>query len=175
MASTKSRPTKAKASWLYKVLGWLFSGAKFLFLALVLAWATLAIYYSTLPWAWLRLAAALAFMAFGIWALWLTRRRGMRLAFAGLFLVVLVGWSFILPSHDRPWRPEVAVMPRAIIDGDRVRITGVRDFDYTSRDDFTGAIPGARGVALASDFPGFLRVLLDGGTRGAHLREFQLR
>jgi hypothetical protein len=43
----------------------------------------------------------------------------------------------ILPSHNRPWRPEVAVMPRATIDGDRVRITGVRDFDYRSRNDFT--------------------------------------
>ena len=41
------------------------------------------------------------------------------------------------PSHDRPWRPEVAVMPRAFIDGDRVRITGVRNFEYRSRDDFT--------------------------------------
>ena len=28
-------------------------------------------------------------------------------------------------------------MPRAIIDGDRVRITGVRNFDYRSRNDFT--------------------------------------
>jgi hypothetical protein len=31
----------------------------------------------------------------------------------------------------------VAVMPRAFIDGDRVRITGVRNFEYRSRDDFT--------------------------------------
>jgi hypothetical protein len=49
----------------------------------------------------------------------------------------VVGWISIRPSHDRPWRPEVAVMPRAVIDGDRVRITGVRDFEYRSRDDFT--------------------------------------
>jgi hypothetical protein len=28
-------------------------------------------------------------------------------------------------------------MPRAVIDGDRVRITGVRNFDYVTRNDFT--------------------------------------
>lgn len=28
-------------------------------------------------------------------------------------------------------------MPRAFIDGDRVRFTGVRDFDYRSRNDYT--------------------------------------
>jgi len=31
----------------------------------------------------------------------------------------------------------VGVMPRAIIDGDRVRLTGVRNFEYRSVDDFT--------------------------------------
>jgi hypothetical protein len=31
----------------------------------------------------------------------------------------------------------VELMPRAIIDGDRVHINGVRDFDYRSRNDFT--------------------------------------
>ena len=61
----------------------------------------------------------------------------MSLAFAGLFLSVFVWWISIQPSHDRQWRPEVAMMPRAIIDGDRVRITGFRNFEYRSRDDFT--------------------------------------
>jgi len=61
----------------------------------------------------------------------------MSLGFAGLFLSVLVWWISIRPSHDRQWRPEVSVMPRATIDGDRVRITGFRNFKYRSRDDFT--------------------------------------
>jgi hypothetical protein len=101
------------------------------------AWATLAIYYSNLPWGELRLGLALAFAAFAIWALWLSRQRRMKVAFILLFLGVVAWWISIAPSHDRPWRPEVAVMPRARIDGDRVRITGVRNFDYRSRDDFT--------------------------------------
>ena len=109
----------------------------FLCRVLFLAWATLAIYYSNLPWAWLRLSLAVAFLAFGTWALWLTRRRRMVLIFAGLFLCVLAWEISIRPSHNRQWRPEVSVMPRAIIDGDRVRFTGFRDFKYRSTDDFT--------------------------------------
>ena len=37
---------------------------------------------------------------------------------------------------DRPWRPEVAVLPRVTIDGDRVHITGARNFKYRSQNDF---------------------------------------
>jgi hypothetical protein len=137
MTPTESRPDPVRAGWVRKIPGWLLKGARFVFLALVLGWASLAIYFSTLPWAPLRIGLAIAFAAFGIWALWLTHRPRMRWVFAGLYLAVLVGWSFIRPSHDREWRGDVAVMPRATIDGDRVRITGVRDFDYRSRDDFT--------------------------------------
>jgi hypothetical protein len=97
----------------------------------------MAIYYSNLPWGGVRLAAAVAFAAFAIWALWFSRQRRMSVAFIVLFLAVVAWWISISPTHNRAWRPEVAVMPRAIIDGDRVRITGVRNFDYRSRNDFT--------------------------------------
>ena len=80
---------------------------------------------------------AAAFAAFAIWAFWLSRRRRMTVVLAVLFLGVVVWWISIRPSHDRQWRPEVAVMPRAVIDGDHVRLTGVRNFDYRSRNDFT--------------------------------------
>jgi hypothetical protein len=120
-----------------RFLGWLIAGIWFLFRVLLIAWATLAIYYSNLPWAWLRLGLAVAFAAFAIWALWLSRQRRMSVAFIALYLGVVAWWIAIPPSHDREWRPEVAVMPRAVIDGDRVRITGVRNFDYRTRNDFT--------------------------------------
>jgi len=122
---------------LSRVLGWLIAGLWFLFRALVIAWGTLALYYSNLPSFGVRLCLAAAFAAFAIWALWLSRRRHMSLVAFALFLGVLAWWIAIPPSHDRNWRPEVAVMPRALIDGDRVRLTGVRNFDYRSRSDFT--------------------------------------
>ena len=61
----------------------------------------------------------------------------MSMAAIALFLAVVAWWIAIPPSHDRNWRPEVAVMPRAVIDGDRVRLTGVRNFEYRTRNDFT--------------------------------------
>ena len=123
--------------FLSRSLGWLIAGIWFLCRAVLIAWATLAIYYSNLPWAGLRLGLALAFAAFAIWAFWLSRQRRMSVVAIALFLGVVVWWISIRPSHDREWRPEVAVMPRVVIDGDRVRITGVRNFDYRSRNDFT--------------------------------------
>src|SRR5215470_4518992 len=125
------------ASWLSKPLGWLLAGLGFLCKVVIATWATLAIYYSNLPWPWARLVLAAAFAAFSIWALWLARSRRALLLFAGAFLCVLAWFLSLRPTHDRPWRPEVAVMPRAFIDGDRVRITGVRNFEYRTLDDFT--------------------------------------
>ena len=111
---------------------------------MLITWGTLAIHYSNLPWPWLRLGLAAAFAAFAVWALWLSGRRRMPAVVMALFLGVVAWWIAIPPSHERPWRPEVAVMPRAFIDGDRVRLTGVRNFDYRSRDDFTCATRSAR-------------------------------
>ena len=120
-----------------KLLRWLLATIRTLCLILLLAWGTLAIYYSNLPWGWARLGLAAVFFIFGVWALWFSRTLRAMAVFAALFLGVVAWFISIKPSHDRPWRPEVAVMPRAFIDGDHVRITGVRNFEYRSRDDFT--------------------------------------
>jgi Domain of unknown function (DUF4105) len=122
---------------LARSFGWLIATIKFLCWAALVGWASLAIYYSNLPSAELRLGLAGAFAAFAVWALWLSRQPRMYMVVIVLFLGVVAWWFTIRPSHDRHWRPEVAVMPRAFIDGDRVRITGVRNFDYRTRDDFT--------------------------------------
>src|SRR5262249_20572806 len=133
MTVTAADPKKVRASWKTRALRGLLASL----LSLLVVWTTLAVYYSNLPWAWLRLVSAVAVAAFSVWALWLSRLPRMRWAFAGLFVFVLVWFLSIRPSHDRPWQPQVAIMPRAIIDGDRVRITGYRNFDYRTTDDFT--------------------------------------
>ena len=156
-------------------LRWLIAGLWFLLRFLLIAWASLAIYYSNLPSAELRLALAIAFAAFAIWVLWVSRQRRMLAVVAVLFLAVVAWWIAIPPSHDRPWRPEVAVMPRAIIDGDRVRFTGVRNFDYRSRDDFTVRYEDREVQLSHLTWPRFLRVLLERGAGRAHVPELHLR
>src|SRR5690349_10205780 len=132
------RPVRRRRlpSWIARPGRWCWTGLRRAAQFLLIAWAALAIYYSNLPWAWTRAALAVAFAGFAVWALWVRRRARLRWAFAGAFAAVAVWWVCIPASHDRPWRREVAVLPRAVIDGDRVRLTGFRNFTYRSADDF---------------------------------------
>ena len=57
--------------------------------ALLVTWAALAIYYSNLPWGALRLALAVAFLAFAIWAVFWRRNRRKSAAFGLVYLGVV--------------------------------------------------------------------------------------
>ncbi len=131
-----SGPRKSLTFWFGKLLRGLWKGLVILCQVVLIAWPTLAIYYSRLPF-WARLALALAFMVFSVWAFWFARKPRMYFVYAALALIVLVWFLSLRPSHDRNWRTDVAVMPRVTIDGDRVHITDVRNFDYRSATDFT--------------------------------------
>ena len=61
----------------------------------------------------------------------------------GTALVVLVGcasvlawWYTLSPDNNREWRPEVARLPNASIDGSKITITNVRNFSYREDEDF---------------------------------------
>src|SRR6202140_2186338 len=133
----REKPMSSLRSFLFRPLGWMVAIIVSLCWVIPIVWATLAIYYSNLPSAGMLLALAAAFAAFTIWAIWFSRRRRMSASAIVLFFGVVAWWISIQPSHDRHWRPEVAVMPRAVVDGDRVGLTGVRNFDYRTRNDFT--------------------------------------
>lgn len=119
--------------WSLRILSWL----KNFVLFILVVWATLAIYYSNVPSQSVRLSLAIGFASFSIWSLWIARERLLIGIFATLFVGVLIWWSTIQPSNDRIWRPEVAVPARASVEGDRIVLTGYRNFDYRTTEDFT--------------------------------------
>lgn len=103
----------------------------------MIAWGSLAIYFSYLPIP-LRYAGAGLFAAASTAMLLLLRpRRKGVLAFVGLFAVVLIGWLSMEPSNDRNWQPNVAVLPHATVDGDAITVHNIRNCDYRTETDYT--------------------------------------
>jgi len=58
-------------------------------------------------------------------------------AFAALLILLVLSWSAIKPSNDRNWQPENAVLAFASIDGERITLHNIRNFDYRTEADFT--------------------------------------
>ena len=83
----------------------------------------------------------LAVMAFGLAVpcafLWLPKRRRTLVGFLLVLALLTAWWNTITPSHDRDWQPEVAVLPYATVDGNRVTLHNIRNFEYRSDTDFT--------------------------------------
>jgi hypothetical protein len=107
------------------------------------AWGALALYYSDIESPHLRLALATAFALVGVATLialalprWRTRIGG---GFLVVFVALVLWWNTIMPSNDRQWQPEVAVLAHATIDGELVTVHNIRNFDYRTETDFTPA------------------------------------
>lgn len=137
MSAQESPNPQGSRGWFRKTLGSLAMMVTGLISLLFIAWGSLALHFSDLPGAGLRMALGLVFFLFGIWALWRPYRLRRVAMFAVAYVALLVWWGSIRPSHDRNWRTDVAVMPRATIDGDRVKISGFRNFEYRSLGDYT--------------------------------------
>jgi hypothetical protein len=56
---------------------------------------------------------------------------------AFVLLVAALGYALIQPSNDRDWTHDQRVMPRASFRGQYVDVTGIRNVEYRSTDDFT--------------------------------------
>ncbi len=122
-------PKPPKRRLLLRVLGWTAVGA-------ISAWSIPAILYSNLP-PWSRPLALLVFMAAVVGVTWKTGRGWKRAAaLAGLCALLIAWWLTIPPSNDRDWQPDVAVLPTADIQGDRVTVRHVRNCEYRSTSDY---------------------------------------
>jgi drug/metabolite transporter superfamily protein YnfA len=118
-----------------KLLGRLFAT---LIIGLAAAWAAGALYFDLPARPVVRDVAAVAWFV-GAFIGWfcLPHRRWSRTIVGLVFLCILGWWLSISPRQDRDWKPDVAVLPNAIIDGDQVTINNVRNFDWRSLTDFT--------------------------------------
>jgi len=105
-------------------------------LALVVIWAALALYLD-FPVHELHLFLAIAFLCLVAGILIKVRPRGLATGLCfGLFAIVLGWWLTLAPSNDRPWLRDVARTPWAEIEGDKVVIHNVRNFDYATETDY---------------------------------------
>jgi hypothetical protein len=107
--------------------------------AMAAAWGALALWYAGPGPAALRAGLATLLVVAAILAIRGIARRDPRWlgAFAAL-MVALLGWYATLePRNDRQWQRDVAVLPTAEIDGDRVILRNVRNFAYRSETDYT--------------------------------------
>jgi len=121
-----------------RALRWALLAAAALGILLLLAWTTLAIHYSNLPWPSLRNGLAGTWLGGFILAFLLLRRRGRTaLVFLAASCAIGAWWALIPASNDRDWVPENAVQPEVTFQGDRVTVRHIRDFEYRSEKDFT--------------------------------------
>jgi hypothetical protein len=114
-----------------------------LVIAVVTGWGALVLFYLAPGSEGVRTVLAWGFAVLGlvaVAALAVRRARRPALAvFAAALVLVLVAWVSATPSNDREWRPEVAVLPYATINGDLVTVHNIRNFDYRTETDFTPA------------------------------------
>jgi Domain of unknown function (DUF4105) len=111
---------------------------RFIVLTGLSVWAVAAIYYSNLPWGWLRTAAAAGYVvALIVVLVRVPSWRLARLVVLAGFGVVLAWFLLIPPSNDRDWQPDVAVLPYADINTNQVTIHNIRNCDYRTETDYT--------------------------------------
>jgi Domain of unknown function (DUF4105) len=69
--------------------------------------------------------------------LWRGRLALGALSFAVAFAALLIWWALIAPSNNRPWADDVAQMTTGVVEGDRVTLHNVRNFDWRTNTDYT--------------------------------------
>ena len=111
-----------------------------LLIAIVTAWASLALWYRLPAQESMRGLAGGLFILIGvstIVALFSRLRRPALVCFIAAFGAVLVWWTTIRPEDRADWAPDVARQVTGTLDGDKLTLTNVRDFEWRSDSDFT--------------------------------------
>jgi hypothetical protein len=103
-----------------------------LIVATLTVWAAAALFFD-LPFGRANLFAGFIYIVVVAAIVALASDRRFRvLACLACFALVLIWWLMIEPSNDRFWQEDVAKTAWAEIDGDRVTVHDIRNFDYRS-------------------------------------------
>jgi hypothetical protein len=111
-----------------------------LFVAIPALWGGMALWYQVPAGSALRALGAALWVAFSLavlLALWQGRAALGLLVFAAAFVGLLIWWHRLLPSNDRIWADDVAQMTTGTVDGNRVTLYNVRNFEWRSNSDYT--------------------------------------
>jgi len=111
-----------------------------LLLGLPSSWAVLALWYQAPGGRIFKIATVAAWMVFSaavLIALWQGWAVSGLLAFAAVFAAILWWWQRIPASNDRLWADDVAKIAGGTVEGDRVTLHNVRNFDWRSNSDYT--------------------------------------
>ena len=120
----------------FSVLRWFGIGILALLLFVLTLWASAALYFDV------RIKVLNIFLAclyiLGVVEIWTTvKRRPVASALTvAAFACVLTWWLLLPPSNDRNWQKDVAVLPFADIEGNRIVVHNIRNCDYRSETDF---------------------------------------
>lgn len=136
MSSTAKVQPKPRG-WFGKIIRVLVCLLVGLALLVATVWAIAALHFDVRV-SWLRtpLTAGYALAVVAVWIFLIKRRWHAAGITAGGFVLVLGWWLTLQPSNNRDWKTEVAVLPYADIDGNRVTIHNLRNFDYRTETDF---------------------------------------
>jgi len=114
-----------------------------LLISLLTTWGTIAIYYGDSRTSGTQTALAVGFAVLGASTVIVILLDQFRIqaiiAYFILFFVVLFQWVSISPSNDREWQTDVTVLPYATVDGERITMHNIRNFEYTSESTYTPA------------------------------------
>ena len=104
-------------------------------------WTSLALWFQLPVPAWLR---TVAIVAWGLLTLWVARTAWRRqgaaaacTAYAVALVALLAWWATIAPQQQRAWADDVSQLLDARVDGSRVTLDNVRDFDWRGEADYT--------------------------------------
>ena len=115
---------------------WVAAGCGWLALALFTVWALAALWLDVQP-SWLHWPLTATYAVGLVAVAVMVRRRALAAALCAAGALIVLGWWLTLqPSNDRYWQNDVAILPYADIEPQRVTVHNIRNCEYRSEMDF---------------------------------------